>query len=248
MIVCLRQTGQMDPVERSQAVDTEGRRLIDVAGRHPDRPVPTCPDWTARDLLVHVGNVWQSLDAMLRSESTDPPEFGGLVEPPDDDAARTPWAEGVLGTLVATIAVTDPTLPRWTWTHDQTADFLQRRAHQETLVHRVDAELAADDRTPVAASHALDGIEELFSVLVRPTGEGMPSGSFHLHQTDGEGEFMLAVVDGVITVTHEHGKGDAALRGTAEDLWLAVWRRGEMDHMEFFGDVAVAEQWTGLAP
>jgi len=45
----------------------------------------------------------------------------------------------------------------------------------------------------------------------------------------------------------EHAKGDAAIRGTARDLWLTMWGRhavaGEVD---IVGDRAVADAWTAI--
>ena len=57
---------------------------------------------------------------------------------------------------------------------------------------------------------------------------------------------MLDVVDGLVDVRHEHAKGDAALRGSGDELLLAVWGRRPLDGLEIFGDRAVAESWTGL--
>ncbi len=52
--------------------------------------------------------------------------------------------------------------------------------------------------------------------------------------------------DGV-AVTHEHGKGDAAVRGPASALLLWVWGRPTAE-VEVYGDQAVAQAWQSLAP
>ena len=59
---------------------------------------------------------------------------------------------------------------------------------------------------------------------------------------------MVKAVDGTIAVTHEHGKGDAAVRGSASDLFVFAWHRGMPDTLQFFGDEAVARAWAALAP
>jgi hypothetical protein len=52
---------------------------------------------------------------------------------------------------------------------------------------------------------------------------------------------------GGVAVTHEHGKGDAAIRGPASALVLWLWGR-PTPGVEIFGDQAVAEAWRSLAP
>ena len=49
--------------------------------------------------------------------------------------------------------------------------------------------------------------------------------------------------DDGVTVTAQHAKGDAALRGTANDLLLALWRRVGPDALEVIGDRDVAERF-----
>lgn len=237
----------MDAVDRSAALEAEGHRLITAAMVDPEAAVPTCPGWTAGDLLGHVAGVWEFLRQVVSSASLDPPDFGTLALPPDDPDDRAGFAAERLDLLVPVLAAVDPSRPVWTWVGERTMAFWPRRAHLETVVHRVDAELAADDRTPVDPAVAIDGVEELFTVLRAGRRDGLPSGSFHLHQTDGDGEFMLDVIDGEVAVSREHAKGDAALRAGGEDLLLVVWGRRSLDGLEFFGDREVAGQWIALA-
>ena len=49
--------------------------------------------------------------------------------------------------------------------------------------------------------------------------------------------------------SHDHGKGDAAVRGRAVDLLLALTRRRPgTDGVEVLGDVALWESWLGSTP
>lgn len=247
MIVRLRQTGQMDAVDRSAALEAEGRRLIGAAMVDPGAAVPTCPGWTAGDLLGHVVGVWDFLRQAAASASLEPPDFAAPAMPPDDPDDLAAFAAERLDLLVPVLAAVDSSRPVWTWVGERTMAFWPRRAHLETVVHRVDAELAAGDRTPIDPAVAIDGVDELYTVLRSGRLDGLPSGSFHLHQTDGDGEFMLDVVDGAVVVSREHAKGDAALRASGEDLLLVVWGRRPLDGLEFFGDRDVAGQWIALA-
>jgi uncharacterized protein (TIGR03083 family) len=247
MILRLRQTGQMDVATRSRRIDAEGRRLLETGAKDLVAAVPTCPGWTVRDLVAHVADTWNSLHTLMMKSSADQSaDFADFVSAPSGQDGLLSFADDSLTAVVRAVAEVDPTESVWTWTAERTKEFYTRRAHHETLVHRIDAEIALSDRTPVDAADAIDSIDELFSVLAPSMGRSMPTGSLHLHQTDGDGEFMLSVVDGSLAVTREHAKGDAALRGTAEELWLAMWQRASIEGMELFGDETVVAQWTGL--
>jgi hypothetical protein len=79
-------------------------------------------------------------------------------------------------------------------------------------------------------------------------GTNLP-GSVHIHCTDVAGEWTTRPDGDRIVTTREHAKGDAAMRGGASDLLLALWRRVPLDAVDVVGDRAVAEAfvaWTRL--
>jgi hypothetical protein len=54
----------------------------------------------------------------------------------------------------------------WSWHHsDFTVDFWFRRMAHETVIHRIDAELAAGSVTPIDEELALDGVDEVLDFL-----------------------------------------------------------------------------------
>ena len=230
---------QMDPSYRIQRLAADGRRLLDVASRDLTATVPACPDWTSEDLRSHMGVVWSAVAAQVQQRAAAPISWKDL---PDQSPAEA------LDQLLAVLGEADPATPLWTWGADQTVGFFIRRAHLETAIHRVDAEQAVDDATPVPAADGIDGVDELFTEVLAGRERVMPSGSLHLHQTDGDGEFMLRAVDGAVTVTHEHAKGDAAVRASGEELFLCAWGRRSLDGLQIFGDVEVAAEWMALSP
>lgn len=248
MIVRLRQTGQMDAAERSAALEAEGRRIIELVSAATEAPVPSCPGWSAIDLLGHIAGAWEAFRVIIEAASTERPDFGSFAVTPDDHGEIVAFASDRLAGIVAAVGAADPAAPVWTWAGQDSLAFYQRRAHLETVVHRVDAELAARTPAPVDPMVAVDAVDELFTVLVGDPTDGLPAGSLHLHQTDGDGEFMLDVVDGHLAISREHAKGDAALRATGEELMLVMWGRRSLDGLELFGDRLVAEQWIALAP
>ncbi|MCO5997633.1 maleylpyruvate isomerase family mycothiol-dependent enzyme [Actinoallomurus rhizosphaericola] len=126
--------------------------------------VPTCPGWTNADLARHVGQVYlhKTLGMRLGGE---PDEW-----PPKDLAEEEPLAllDLTYADLRAEFAARRPEDPTGTWYGpDQTVGFWIRRMAQETVVHRIDAELAAGRPVaPVPAELAVDGIDELLKVFV----------------------------------------------------------------------------------
>ena len=249
----LGHTGEMDPVavdpaHRLARIEADGRRLLAVAGRDLTRAVPACPGWDTRRLIGHIARVWTSVGAHVATQATEMIPSSDIASPPDDDRV-VDFGAAALDELLTAFATVDPHTPVWTWTSQHDVAFYHRRMHQETLVHRVDAELALGDSSVVDPDDGADGVDELFTVILDGRrGDDLPSGSLHLHRTDGPGEWLLDVVDGGMVVRREHAKGDAAVRATGDELLLAMWRRRSLDGLEVFGDITVAEAWAGLSP
>ena len=237
----------MDKGYRIDRLETEGRLLIDTAQRDLAAAVPSCPGWDNAKLLSHTARVWASMTLQVAGRATEMLPREQVPKPGDEGVVA--FAGDRLDALVEALTDVDPAEPLWTWAADRTAAFYLRRAHQETLIHRVDAELAGgSDVTAVPAEDALDGLDELFTVMYRRSGEA-PDATLHLHRTDGEGEWMLAAgPDGGVEMRHEHAKGDAALRAGAQELLLVMWARRGYADLECFGDSSVLDAWVALAP
>jgi uncharacterized protein (TIGR03083 family) len=122
------------------------------------RPVPSCPDWTAADLVTHVGHVYLHKAAVMRD--------GKWPDPwPPEGLPADPFAVLDLGyrELTAEFASRQPDEPSLTWFGpEQTVGFWIRRMAQETVVHRMDAQLAAGEPvTPAPDDLAIDGVDEI---------------------------------------------------------------------------------------
>lgn len=241
----MRHTVWMDPETRLAHLRTDGPRLIEVASAAPTMPVPACPGWDNTKLMVHTGRVWHSVALhveRLATEMVPRSEVPVAMEGSESEYAREAF-EHVVGALEAA----DPAASVWAWAGDGTVGFYLRRIHQETLVHRVDAEQAAGLDPVIDAVDAADGVDELVRVLLPVRATSQPAGSLHLHQTDGSGEWMLRSVDGRISAAVGHEKGDAAIRADAADLLTALWQRRPLDGLEIFGDRSIAEEWMELS-
>lgn len=241
----------MDQESALAAISTDGRRLLEAAV-DLDEVVPTCPDWTVHDLLGHIGWVHRYVAEHVVQRATErvPPEV--VETAPEGDAVRQ-YAESSLATLLDALASVEPAQPMWTWSDRQEAGFFIRRMVHETAVHRFDAESALGETTGVDDDQGADGIDELYgdvvSFALRRGPRPLPTGSLHLHRTDGgEGEWMLRADGDVIAMSHGHEKGDAAIRGSGGDLFLVMWGRIPLDRLEVFGDDVVARAWVDLSP
>jgi uncharacterized protein (TIGR03083 family) len=135
----------------------------------PAAPVPSCPEWSAADLLWHMCTVqhWWASVLVHRPQS---PEETGYAEPdrPEGYDALLGAYDEAHAAFVASIEVADPTEPAWTWSSDpadHTVGFTYRRQAHEALIHRVDAELTAGALTPLDPTLATDGVDEVLDVM-----------------------------------------------------------------------------------
>jgi uncharacterized protein (TIGR03083 family) len=232
-------------------IEREGQLLAVAGERNLGGVIPACPGWTVQTVLMHMGRVYRTVAEQVRSQSTEMVRRAKTPSP--DGFELIEWFREGHTDLVEALRAADPAQPAWTWSDtDATAGFYIRRMAFETAMHRYDAEAAVATPVPFDSDLAADGIEELYEVVLPFTiarrEVTLPSGSLHLHRSDGEGEWMLKAVEGEIAITHEHGKGDAAVRGPASDLFVFVWHRGIPDTLQIFGDDAVARAWAALAP
>jgi len=232
------------------AIEREGQLLAKAGDRNLGAVVPACPGWTVQTVLVHLGRIYRSVTEHVVTRSTEMIPFTKTPSP--DGFEVVEWYRESMAQLLDALRELGPDEPVWTWSDDHTGAFYWRRMAHETAMHRYDAEAATGTPAAFDSDIAADGIAELyeqvlpFSLVRREV--TLPGGSLHLHRTDGEGEWMVNAVDGTIEVTHEHGKGDAAVRGPASDLFVFAWHRGMPDTLQFFGDEAVARAWAALAP
>jgi uncharacterized protein (TIGR03083 family) len=238
----------MEVEDYISALRREGRLLGDVAERADlDAPVPSCPGWTVAELLWHIGDAHDFWGGVVSSRVTDRSQAPAAPDRPAD-AELLAWYRAGLDRLAERLAAADPATPVWTWASQKDVAFVQRRMALETVVHRVDAELAATGRaSPIDPALAVDGVDEFLRFFARERAKGAEEvgGSVHLHATDANGEWLVTEAGGDLQVSRGHAKGDAA-GGTASDLLLLLWRRGR-GAVEVHGDQAVLDRLLARA-
>jgi uncharacterized protein (TIGR03083 family) len=221
-----------------------------AAGADPGLRVPSCPDWSVADLVWHLGEVhwFWATDVELRATDPDAVEAAKPDRPGGYDEVVA-FGRGQADRLLDVLRSTPDDVAVWTWAlqeADHTVGFIRRHQVQEAAVHRWDLELAVTGRpAPVDVAAAVDSIDELLAVTlpwsVRP--DKPLRGSVHLHCTDppteGDGEWFVHP-DGRVEAIH--AKGDAAIRGAASDVLLALYSRVPVDQLDLVGDTALAHE------
>jgi uncharacterized protein (TIGR03083 family) len=227
------------------SIRQEGEAIVAAGRLGLDVPVPTCGDWTMRDLLLHVGRVYLRAGGLVSERSTTeqayPPEPGA-----DVDAIG--YLCDSLDELVAALTSCEPETPVWNWAEEpQTAAFWARRMAHESTIHRYDAQRAHALAQPIDADLAHDGLDELVDVIVprvvaRDKPE-LPEATFLFVATD-EGAWPLRIgADGVerLEVAKEP---DVTVTGTASALLLAAYGRVPWSAQNVDGDATLLDAWA----
>jgi len=221
-----------------------------IAGGDLTAPVAACPGWDVRRLIVHLGVIHRWAQHCVLNAA--PPERTDELEPGDRDLGEW-FAEGAAA-IASTLRDADPEAPTWhPFTVARVAGVWPRRQAHETAVHRWDVQAAIGLAEPIEPEMASDGIDEYFEVAVPRLFEReqieVPAGSFHVHCTDVDGEWLVWNEDGTYRMKRAHEKGDAALRGPAEAILLRLWGResARADELSPVGDDAVLAAWLALA-
>ena len=234
----------MTPEENVEAVRRESRALAAAARAQLSPTVPSCPEWSVSDLVWHVGGIHRHRIWLITEHPEGPSGFE--LDRPNDDAI-VDWFEEGAEALSKVLETHDPTERVWTWFPDErTVGFWQRRMAQETAVHRWDGENAVGKPQPIDPWLAADGVAEFFDTLLlvqeeAPKGNGE---TIHVHATDAPSEWIVTLAAEGARAEEGHAKGDAAIRGTASDLLLALWRRIPLDAVEVLGDRSVADAFV----
>jgi len=230
-----------------------------VFSAEPETPIPTCPGWTMRHLIRHVGRAhrWVAAIISTRADVTLDPRTVSDGRPPDDADGARAWllacpqvlfdAVADAGGTEATVATFDGPRPAWWWI---------RRLLHESTVHRADAVLAVDEQYELAPEMAADGIDEWLGRLVQRPWPGDPP--------IGDGKALTLKATDVDLSWSILGRGNnlqlcrnstdslegVQLAGKATDLFLALLRRRDVEDAEcrMEGDPNSWQTFLSLTP
>ncbi|MDZ5622145.1 maleylpyruvate isomerase N-terminal domain-containing protein [Nocardioides bizhenqiangii] len=256
---------RLDHSEYLDHIRRDSARFREVlAACDPAAPVPSCPEWSAADLLWHLTTVQHSWWAVVVNRPQSREEMG-YTEPdrPEGYDALLAAFDDAHGAFAAALEAADPAEPAWSWSSeaaDQTVAFTYRRQAHEALIHRVDAELTAGALTSLDPALAADGVDEAldkmygalpswgrfepqpryieFRIADFGTSVWTQLGTFSGTAPDGE-EFsdeqdMHVVADPGVPP-------DAVVAGDAAVLDSWLWHRGDEAGIAISGDTRVIE-------
>jgi uncharacterized protein (TIGR03083 family) len=223
----------------------EGEELANSVATAMGKPVASCEPWVGVDLLWHMTEVHYFWKFIVETHAMKPDDYVPPSKPADNDLLSE-YRTG-LNELINALSSIDPSRTCWTWAGIHDVAWVTRRMAHETAVHAWDAHCAAGNTAEIDAVLASDGIDEFVHVMLmndEREGEGALSGSVHIHCTDVSGEWLIVPTESSkVIVTREHAKGDCALRVSAHDLLLALWRRIPISSIEVIGNAGVAHQF-----
>lgn len=237
-----------------------------------DARVPTCPDWDADDLIWHLADVQWFWGTIVAEKITETERSDALDHPqrPDGRAGLLDFYERASRDLGEALASQPPDATAWTWSDDQTVGFIRRRQAHEALIHRIDAEETAGERTAIDTALSSDGVDEVLRVMyggVPSWGEFTPDAAdtVRLRTTDTGASWFVTLgrfvgtdpddgetiddSDMRIADTDAGQPAAAELSGSAADLNCWLWHRPTVGEVERKGDERVLAAFdAAIAP
>src|SRR6478735_7706482 len=208
-------------------IRTESQRFRDVlADCDPAARVPGCPDWDAADLLFHLAGVQHFWSTIIRQRPEGPEKLEEPVRPETYDGLLA-FFDTSSAALVTALEEADPAEQAWSWAPEQTVGFTFRRQAHEALIHRLDAEQAAGQETPLDTALSADGVLETLDVMfggTPPWGTFTPGGGLVLARlgifsgTDPDGGATYADEPDISVVPDDGTEPDVVVTGDAGAL------------------------------
>jgi uncharacterized protein (TIGR03083 family) len=242
----------MENARYLSCLDADFTRFRQVVVRDPAAPVPSCPEWTVEDLTRHVGMVYLHKVASMRAAGTLPPGEEMEWPPPGlEEEATLDLLDRGYAELTAEFAARKPDEPAASWYEpDRSVAFWIRRMAQETVIHRVDAELAL--REPFAEipeDLAVDGVDEILErFLAWPSRKwldyfaaDLPAEAERVLVRTGEHRWLLRMAPDGVWIEEPGADADATISGDPVPLLLWLWRRSA-EGVDRAGDRAVADR------
>lgn len=214
--------------------------------------VPGCTNWNAEALIIHLGTVMHRVTEGL---STGVAPITAPPTAPTTPSELQTWCSDLVERVLSALSSTDPQATVWMpFAAPARVEIWRRRLTHESMIHLWDLQQARGETFRVDPVLASDGIDEFLEIVLPRVASApqfaAPAGSLHLHCTDVHGEWWMQCDEtGALTVRREHAKGDAAIRGSAAAILLALWNRPRPEAIaapEVIGMADVADAWMAL--
>jgi uncharacterized protein (TIGR03083 family) len=230
--------------EYVQALIIESERFADAVAAAGPEPIPaSCPEWSVRDLALHLGEVQRWARYMLINPGQKPP--ADVAGPAPTNAELDGWLRAGSANLVDTLQNCDPDGAYFTFLVDPPAPrvFWARRQAHEVAMHRVDAQIALGVVDAFEPDFAADGIDEILTGMV-------PRKHIKLHSdrpltmvvapVDTPQRWRLTISNGPAVTTRDgDGSADSVVTGYANDILLVLWNRTTKESLDVSGDADI---------
>lgn len=246
----------MEIAQHVAAIEQEAQLFADAARRSEfDAVIPTCPGWDMRDLVRHLAEIhlWAASQISNRAVKMWVDDLSELSAYwPDlavfwpSDAELIDWYLETNANLVRELTAAPADLECRTFlpAPSPLAMWARRQAH-ETAVHRFDAEPAGQTQTSFDPEFAADGIDEILCAFA-PRGSTFSidsPGTMAVHTNDTDARWHVTMAPNGITTTGGERPADVTLIGSASDLYLALWNRGDDSTIEVVGNQDLLDTW-----
>jgi uncharacterized protein (TIGR03083 family) len=239
-----------------RALEAQGAGLAAAAAAAgPEAEVPTCPGWRVRDLLAHAGGVHRWAASYVEGRRTSPwtTEEEARFFHLRNDQDPVDWYTRSLRELINTLRDAAPDTACWSFLPSPTplAFWARRQAH-EAAIHRVDAERAASHDSPqYDPAFASDGLDELicgFQGRGRGRLRADPPRTMTIAATDHDRGWTVHIgPDRRTGALGAATDADLTVSGTASDLYLLLWNRGDEARVVLDGDRDLLDMWREKA-
>lgn len=222
----------LSAIQAAVSLLTDRLRAVD-----PATAVPTCPDWTVRDLASHVGMVHRWATHIIVNQVTENPDVD-VASAPDGDL--TSWLTDGSQALVTALSSAPDDLRALTFLKAAPSPkrFWARRQAHETTIHSVDALAAELGRIPttretgIDTGLAVDGLDELLTGFLPRRSSALRAQApmtFVVAATDAPAAWTVRLSDGPpVTVRGSDDEAaDAVMTGSAASLYLGLSNRGD---------------------
>ncbi len=222
-------------------IAAESARLAAVvAASDLEARVPSCPEWSVRDLAHHLGEVQWYWGENVKAKNADQ-RAGAELTPLPEDADLLAWLGWCGYSLLGALREAGPDAPCWAWwPSPHTSGAVGRHQAQEAAVHRWDAEGVGDASRPLPAIVAADGVPEFVEIMIGADAAALP-GTVTLTATDTGASWQVA------GAAADRSGRVSELRATASDLVLMLYRRLPVPDAAVEGDPMLVAALLSLA-
>ncbi len=232
-------------------VDLEVDRFADaLASASWTAMVPSCPDWTVRDLTEHLGTVHRWAEQLVRTRAASRIARSAMTFGNEEISAE--WLRSGGHALAVTLRGADPDEPMWAWGADQHVRFWSRRQLHETMVHRFDLELAMGVQSAVDPAIALDAVDEFLANLKSDRDVTVSARPMHergerlkIATADGTTSWNVVLGGDGYHFVEELPVADAVIAAEPHELLMVLLRRRPRRECDvtIVGDESLIDHW-----